>query len=405
VGCEICSPDLKRTPRALPVDIFFCMTDRSVSGRDRTSAWRSAAGYGAWAQSVLGSIPRLRMPLKTPPFTRRSTLRLNRPSGGPSSKPVPPPTGDFRPIVLCWGLMIAMAARALEPRRWLWSARGARFGLTGGRRDSSTASLWLEMIGLAGAGGAIAVRFLLLSSAGLAAPGAFTAAFQMSPALLSLLTAPLQMYHLPSLSTAREAEEKRRMLEAFLSFSGLLGDGVAVLRIAGKALLIQLLHPADFVPALAFLDWFFPGLLHPGAVLGLRVGDAGGRVRPNGLLGGGGPVRHLRCAHRSDALPRRRSLAHRTAFLVTRALALWLTARTTRRSYRTRPEEPIGGRLRRLVPAVAVAAVAAAGMGKPGFDWIVAALAGNALLVRAAAARPQERAALARAFFGRRMAD
>ena len=93
------------------------------------------------------------------------------------------------------------------------------------------------------------------------------------------------------------------------------------------------------------------------------------------------------------------------AFLVTRGLALWLTARTTRRSYGTRPEEPIGGRLRRLVPAVAVAAVAAAETGKPGFDWTLAALAGNALLVLAAAARPQERAALARALFEHRTAD
>jgi len=92
------------------------------------------------------------------------------------------------------------------------------------------------------------------------------------------------------------------------------------------------------------------------------------------------------------------------AFLVTRVLGLWLAARTTGRRDGTRPEEPIG-RLRRLVPAVAVSAVAAAGTGKPGFDGTLAALAGNALLVLAAAARPQERAALARALFGRRVAD
>jgi hypothetical protein len=133
---------------------------------------------------------------------------------------------------------------------------------------------------------------------------------------------------------------------------------------------------------------------------GTAYGDAGGRVGPNGPLGGGGPVRHLRRAHRSGALRRRRSSLIGPAFLVTRVLGLWLAARTTGRSYATRPEEPIGGRLRRLVPAVAVAAVAAAGMGKPGFDWTVAALAGNALLVLAAAARPQERAALARACLG-----
>jgi hypothetical protein len=49
--------------------------------------------------------------------------------------------------------------------------------------------------------------------------------------------------------------------------------------------------------------------------------------------------------------------------------------------------------------------VAAAGTGKPGFDWTLAARAGNALLVLAAAARPQERAALARALFEHRTAD
>jgi O-antigen/teichoic acid export membrane protein len=316
--------------------------------------------------------------------------------------------GNFLPFVLCWALppvvVIAMAARALEPWRWIASASGARFDRRAARQLYGL-SLWLEMMSLATAGGGIAVRFLLLSSAGLAALGAFTAAFQMSGAFLSLLTAPLQMYHLPSLSTARKLEEKRRMLEAFLSFSGLLGSGLAVVLIAGKPLLIELLYSRDFVPALAFLDWFFPGLYIQAlsSVYGHAMLAAGsGRAACGVEAVRSGTFVALTAAALFVADDP--SLIG-PAFLVTRALGLWLAARTAGRIYGTRPAEPMGRRLRRLVPAATVTAVAAVAMGRPSFDWTVATLSGTALLVLVAAARPQERAALADAFLGHRKAD
>src|SRR5262249_44958777 len=92
------------------------------------------------------------------------------------------------------------------------------------------------------------------------------------------------------------------------------------------------------------------------------------------------------------------------AFVATRALGLWLAARTANRIYGPRPAEPMRRRLRRLIPAAVVTAVAAMAMGGAGFDWTVAALAGTGLLVLAATARPQERAALAAAFLGQRVA-
>jgi O-antigen/teichoic acid export membrane protein len=316
--------------------------------------------------------------------------------------------GNFLPYVLLQALspvvMIAMAARALEPRRWLSSTRGTGFDPRAARQLYGL-SLWLEMMGLAAAGSGIAVRLLLLSSAGLAAVGAFTAAFQMSAAFLALLTAPLQMYHLPSLSTAREAEEKRRMLDAFLSFSGLLGGGAAVVLIAAKSLLIELLYTSDFVPALAFLDWFFPGLYIQAlsSVYGHAMLAAGsGRAACGVEAVRSGTFVALTAAALFVADDP--SLIG-PAFLVTRALGLWLAARTAGRIYGTRPAEPMGRRLRRLVPAATVTAVAAVAMGRPSFDWTVATLSGTALLVLVAAARPQERAALADAFLGHRKAD
>jgi O-antigen/teichoic acid export membrane protein len=260
------------------------------------------------------------------------------------------------------------------------------------------------MMGLASVGGGMAVRFLLLSSAGLAALGAFTAAFQVSAAFLSLLTAPLQMFHIPSLSAAKDAEEKRRLLEAFVSFSGLLGSGVAVVLIAAKPVLIELLYSPDFVPALAFLDWFFPGLylqalssVYGSAILAAGLGRAacGVEAARSGtfvVLTAGA----LLVADEPWLIG--------PAFVATRALGLWLAARTADRIYGPRPVEPMR-RLRRLIPAAVVTAVATAALGGAGFDWAVAALAGTGLLVLAATARPQERAALAAAFLPERVAD
>jgi PST family polysaccharide transporter len=316
--------------------------------------------------------------------------------------------GEFLPFVLCWALppavMITMAARALEPRRWLSSVSGARFDRRAVRRLYGF-SFWLEMMGLASVGGGMAVRFFLLSSAGLAALGAFTAAFQLSAAFLSLLTAPLQMFHIPNLGAAREAEEKRRLLEAFVSFSGLLGGGVAVVLIAAKPILIEFLYSRDFAPALAFLDWFFPGLyiqalssVYGSAILAAGLGRAACGVE----------------AARSGAFVALTAGALffadepwllGPAFFVTRVLGLWLAARAAGRAYGTRPAEPARRRLRRLIPAALVSAVATTAMGNEGFDWTVAAFAGIALLTLAATARPQERAALAAALLGHRRTD
>src|SRR5262249_4402560 len=49
----------------------------------------------------------------------------------------------------------------------------------------------------------------------------------------------------------------------------------------------------------------FPWALPPSAVIGLRVGDTGGRAGPRGVRRGGGPVRHFRCAHRRGAFRHR----------------------------------------------------------------------------------------------------
>jgi hypothetical protein len=280
--------------------------------------------------------------------------------------------------------MIAMAAGALEPRGWLSSARGARFDRRAARQLYGL-SLWLEMMGLAGTSGAIALRFLLLSPAGLAALGAFTAAFEMSAAFLSPLTAPLQMYHLASLSTTRAAEEKRRMLEAFLFFPRTppRRRGRRPDRRESPS------HPAAILGRLR-AGARFPGLVFPGLYIQALSSGYGSAMLAAGL---GRKTCWVEAA-RSGTFVALTAAALFVAddpsligpaFLVTRALGLWLAARTKGRSYGTRPEEPIGGRLRRLVPAVAVVAVAAAGTRRPGFDWTLAALAGNALLVLAAA--------------------
>jgi hypothetical protein len=167
------------------------------------------------------------------------------------------------------------------------------------------------------------------------------------------------MYHLPSLSREGGGGETAhaRSLPVFLGTPRRRRGRRPDRR---KALLIQLLYSADFVPALAFLDWFFPGLYIQAlsSVYGSAMLAAGlGRTARWVEAARSGTFVVLTAAALFVADDP--SLIG-SAFLVTRVLGLWLAARTTGRSYGTRPEEPIGGRLRRLVPAVAVAAVAAA---------------------------------------------
>jgi PST family polysaccharide transporter len=308
-------------------------------------------------------------------------------------------TGDFFPFVLYTALpsiiTIAMAMQALAPTGWLSPTNLGAWFERDTARQLYRLSFWLEIMGLASAGSGVAVRLLLLSTAGLAIVGAFTAAFQISMAFLGLLTAPLQMYHIPLLGAAKGAEEKRRILDDLLSFSSLLGAGAAVILIASKPLLIELLYSRDFAQSLAFLDWFFPTLYIQAvsSVYGSAILAAGwGRVSCGVELVRSGTFVALTAA---ALFLRDDPWLVAPAYLITRCLGLWLGARASHRIYGTPRFNPIGRTLLNLLPAAAVTVVAASALGKRDFDWPVAVLAGLALLLLAVTARPQERSAVA----------
>jgi O-antigen/teichoic acid export membrane protein len=114
---------------------------------------------------------------------------------------------------------------------------------------------------------------VLLKYAPLDVVGQFTAAIQLSTILLSLLNAPLAVYHLPMLSAATAPGERQRVLRQLLSFSCLVGSCAVIVALAAKALIIHLLYSGRFVGALPFLDWFFPAIFFQSLlwILGLAL--------------------------------------------------------------------------------------------------------------------------------------
>lgn len=162
-------------------------------------------------------------------------------------------TGSAAAAVAAAAGALARHRRALRewvrgPAAW-WSKEAARrfLAISGALAASGVLASW----------GLIAVRARIIEAQGLAAAGAFDAAWAISMNQAGLVLASLQSYYLPQL--ARSAGGRAGQIAQTLSIAALAGAAIIAALAALKPLVISTLYSEAFGEAARYLRWTLLG--------------------------------------------------------------------------------------------------------------------------------------------------
>jgi O-antigen/teichoic acid export membrane protein len=157
-------------------------------------------------------------------------------------------------------VMVALTYRAARFEGvYFWSVGTIRSAFDGrAALKILIVSAWLLLTSAISAVGALAVRLMLFARTDIGFVGQFTAAQALTGMFLGIVISPLQVYYLPKFSAARRAEQISLLLDQFISFAVLMTIPPLIGFLVLKPLVVQALYSSEFLPSLAFLDWFLP---------------------------------------------------------------------------------------------------------------------------------------------------